>query len=394
MTSFHFQNWLYITPTTLHQRGGQSTHVVQFCEALVRKAQVTLLAPAASDFVAPAGTRHIRVNLPRYARGLAFELSMLPRLIAHSLDRLPDLVYVRAGIFNSAALLFAQRYHLPCLLEINGDLVDEFPTEHPATTAAAKLMMRIRLALYYASLRWSYHTANGLVVVTSDLHTMAVQRYGVPEAQVRVIPNGANVYTFAPFQTHVCQQRVGLPPHRRYVGYVGSLTTWQDIPSLLQAFATIAERHPSVDLVIVGDGIMREQIVQQCQQMGIVQRVHMTGVVPHDQVPLYLNACDIAVVPKKRGRTDSPLKIYEALSCGVPVLASAQPGVEVLSQHDAGLLYPPEDVDYLARQLDYMLSLPREDLVQMGARARRAIEQSHSWDAVVERVVTFAEEVA
>lgn len=388
-----FRNWLYVTPTTLHHRGGQSTHVTEFCHALARTAQVTLLAPAERTFVAPRGTNHIRIPLPRYAKGLAFEMQIVRWMVTTTLVPRPDIVYLRAGVFHASALLLARRYNVPCLMEINGDLVEEFASEYPATTLKERAMLRARLATYRAALHWSYNAASGLVVVNPGLRDMAIQRYNVPPARVDVIPNGANVYTFTPLRADVCRRRIGIPPDRRYVGYVGSLTTWQDVPTLLKGFALLVNKHPDVDVLIVGDGATRSHIEDLIQQLGLNQRVHMVGAVPHEQVPLYLNACDITTVPKRFGRADSPLKVYEAMSCGIPILASRQSGVEVLTSENIGLLYEPEDANDLARQLDVLLRMTADELVRMGTRARHATEVRYSWDAVVEHVRAFAARV-
>jgi len=171
------QRWLYITPTTLHLRGGQSTHVLEFCQALVRKVELTLLAPAEPDFVAPNGVCHMPINLPPRGKGIVFEWQLLRALVAQfaASNTLPDVVYVRAGIFQLSALLFARRYRLPCLLEINGDLVAEYPNEYPPTTSLQRLLMTLRLAVYRASLRTSYRAADGLIVVTPDLRLAMIR---------------------------------------------------------------------------------------------------------------------------------------------------------------------------------------------------------------------------
>lgn len=388
-----FRNWLYVTPTTLHHRGGQSTHVTEFCQALARTAQVTLLAPAEHTFVAPRGTSHIPLHLPRYAKGIAFEMQVVRWMLTANLVPRPDIVYLRAGVFNASALLLARTYNVPCLMEINGDLVEEFASEYPATTPKERTMLRTRLATYRAALQWGYNAASGLIVVNPGLRDMAIQRYKVHPSRVEVIPNGANVYTFTPMRADVCRRRIGLPIERRYVGYVGSLTTWQDVPTLLKGFALLVNDHPDVDVLIVGDGATRSQIEDLVRQLGLEQRVHMVGAVPHEHVPRYLNACDITTVPKRLHRADSPLKVYEAMSCGIPILASRQSGVDVLTSENIGLLYEPEDASDLARQLNVLLRMSADDLVRMGARARRATEMRYSWDAVVERVRSFAAHV-
>ncbi len=382
-------HWLYVSASTLDGKSAQSTHVIEFCRALVRTHQVTLIAPATHDFVAPAGITHIPVELPRYAKGLGFELHMLWYSLLHSKTK-PDIVYVRAGAFNFGSILHAHRHNIPCLLEVNGDLCAEYAIHHSAHTPYQHARLRTRLAIYKASLQWNYCAATGIVTVTPGLRDIVVQAYGVAPERVFVATNGVNIRTFIPLLPEACRRQLRLPEQRRYVGFIGSLTNWQDVPTLLDGFALIADKHPYVDMLIVGDGPLRSTIEKQLCTLNLAQRVHMTGAVPHEYIPLYLNACDIATVPKRFLSTGySPLKIYEALACGIPVLASAQPGLDFLLVEEVGRLFAPEDASDLAYQLDYMLRMPEGEMFAMGVRARALAEKHYSWDAVVAKVEDF-----
>lgn len=384
-------HWLYVSASTLDGKSAQSTHVLEFCRALMRTHQVTLIAPIAHDFVVPAGITHIPVELPRYAKGLGFELHMLWYSLLHYSTTKPDIIYVRSGAFNFGSLLYARRHNIPCLLEVNGDLCAEYAIHHPAHTPSHYALLRTRLAIYKTSLQWSYRAATGIVTVTPGLRDIVVQEYGVAPERVLVAPNGVNIRTFIPLLPDVCRHRLGLSEQRRYVGFVGSLTNWQDVPTLLDGFALVADKHPYVDLLIVGDGPLRSSLERQIGNLNLEQRVHMIGAIPHDDIPLYLNACDIATVPKRFLSTGySPLKIYEALGCGVTVLASAQPGLDFLVMEGVGCVFAPEDAGDLARQLDYMLCLPDGALFAMGLRARAVAEEYYAWDAVVDKVQHFA----
>jgi glycosyltransferase involved in cell wall biosynthesis len=359
---------------------------VEFCRVLARHEQLTIASPVENNFTPLANTRHIPIPLPPFLKGISFDM----RLFWH-LNRLlptpPDILYLRSGMFNMGALLYAQVHHIPCLLEVNGDMLGEYRIAHPHTTGVQQTLLQAKIAVFNQSLRWSYHQATHIVVVAPALQDILTKHYGVPRTRVSLIANGANTQQFLPLRQDICQQRLGLPLGRQYVGYIGSLNKWQDIPTLLAGFALLAHAHPHTDILMVGDGDIRPQLEAQCQALGIAQRVHMLGRIPYDQIPLAMGACVLTTAPKVAYIiSGSPLKVRESLSCGVPVLASAQPGLEFLEEQNIGKLCIPEHVADMARQLDALLSLPPNELYHMGLRARRLAEQEYSWEAVVARV--------
>lgn len=383
---------MYITASSLRRSGGQTTHILEFCEALARRAQVTLVAPADSAAVVPHVITADFLALPRVMRGIAFELA-LARYLARRAPR-PDVIYVRAGVYQFVPLLYARALGVPCLLEVNGDLVAEFRMQHPPRSWLDRGRLAARLQLYRVATWASYRLADGVVAVTEALAAL-VRGYGAPAERVRILENGVNVRTMVPLRAVECRARLGLPVERRYIGYIGSLAAWQDVPTLVTAFGMIAAEHPDVDLLIVGDGAQRAAVERQRRAAGLTARVRMVGAVSRAQAHWYLGACDIATAPKRLLPSGfSPLKVYEALSCAVPIVAPDAPGLGFIANADVGRLYQPEQAADLACQLDRLLRMPAHELRAIGLRGRRRAESCHSWDAVVDQVMAFARECA
>ncbi|MDP2300017.1 MAG: glycosyltransferase, partial [Actinomycetota bacterium] len=148
-----------------------------------------------------------------------------------------------------------------------------------------------------------------------------------------------------------------------------------------------------VHLVFVGDGALR-LVVEGAAAND--PRIRYLGALPYAEVPRVvvgaLAAAVLTYAPDRAGY--SPLKLYEAMACGVPVICSDTPGqAEYVREHEAGIVVPPEDPDAVAGAAAALAADP-DGARAMGARGRRAVEERYSWDAraaerlrVVERAV-------
>jgi glycosyltransferase involved in cell wall biosynthesis len=119
-----------------------------------------------------------------------------------------------------------------------------------------------------------------------------------------------------------------------------------------------------------------------------VPAVHFTGALPHDRLPAALARADIGVAPfdpikhapLRLGFFWSPLKIFEYMAVGLPVVAPALPRLSKLVEHGReGVLYDPDD----PRGLDHALIALADPAVRrrMGAAARARVVRDFSWDA-------------
>jgi glycosyltransferase involved in cell wall biosynthesis len=135
-------------------------------------------------------------------------------------------------------------------------------------------------------------------------------------------------------------------------------------------------------LAVAGEGPQRQALERVAAKLGMKERVRWLGPLPHIDIPALLVAFDVAVLPYP-ALSDfafSPLKLYEYLAAGVPVVASDIGQVrEVLEDGRWGSLVPPGDEQALAATLRSLLAAP-EPARARAAEARRRTLRLHSWD--------------
>jgi glycosyltransferase involved in cell wall biosynthesis len=135
-----------------------------------------------------------------------------------------------------------------------------------------------------------------------------------------------------------------------------------------------------VDLVLVGDGALRPLVEEAVSRN---PHIHYLGRLPYVSVPgVVANAVAATVLtyaPERAGY--SPLKLYEAMACGVPIICSDTPGqAEYVREERAGIVVPPDDPAAVANAVAEIAGNPAEAQA-MGYRGMTAVEEKYSWEA-------------
>ena len=365
-------------------RKGASVHAQAVLRELARAGhELHLLTPRPGPDERPAGLDGVTVHvLPAVGRGSAAEREVRAQAsdaaVAAVLDALaPDLVYERYALWGRTASAWAARASVPAVLEVNAPLVDEQATfRELADTAGAEAVARDALS------------AAGTVVCVSDAVADWVRGVSRHPERVVVEPNGVD-----PERVHPGPRPVAEATAATFtVGFVGTLKAWHGLDLLVDAVARLAATDPSWRLLLVGDGPMAGPLAEQASQLGLGDRLELTGAVDPADVAAHLHRMDIACAPYPAGGHAyfSPLKAYEYLAAGLPVVASAVGQLPAALDHGRlGRLVPAGDVDALARELGAV----RADVAwraEVGPAARRAALERHTWTAAVERVLAAA----
>lgn len=241
-------------------------------------------------------------------------------------------------------------------------------------------------------LRRGLHASN-IVIATSDALRQQLVRLGFPEERTLVERNGVDIVPVPPRDRAL----LGLPEGVRIALYAGQLHEWKGIATLLAASRMLP---PDIQIVIVGGTHEDVQRWSSRLERGLTSatpnkervpdaRVTFITQRPHAEVARYLAAADVCVVPTS-GRTreaqqfTSPIKLFEYLSAGCPVVASDLPSIREIVSDDIVTLVAPDDPKALAEGI--CRALDASDRERRVA-ASRALVQQFSWDERAKRIL-------
>jgi glycosyltransferase involved in cell wall biosynthesis len=156
--------------------------------------------------------------------------------------------------------------------------------------------------------------------------------------------------------------------------FAGNIGEAQDFPAVLAAAAKL-KAHDHIRWVVVGDGRMAAWVREEIARLGIGDRVLMAGRYPVERMPSFYRHADALLLCLKSEPVFAltiPGKLQSYLAAGVPVVAMVDgEAADVVTRSGSGIACAAGDSDGLARAVLQMASLPREQLVEMGARALR-----------------------
>ena len=258
-----------------------------------------------------------------------------------------DLVYERYSLWSYAGMEYGHG-----VLEVNAPLIEEQAQYFTLVdrTGAERVAERV------------FGAAKVIAAVSRE-----VADY-IARPNVHVVPNGVNHHRYPP----------GLQPSRPSdkftVGFLGNVRPWHGLPILVEAFAQLRDAR----LLVVGDAA--------------IEGAECTGRVSPDDVPGLLASMDVATCPypKLDHFYFSPLKLYEYMAAGLPVVASRIGQLaEVLENGVTGVLCEPGNAVELAEALERLQRDPQlRTRLSQAARAR--VLREHTWDAVVRRILELA----
>jgi glycosyltransferase involved in cell wall biosynthesis len=211
-----------------------------------------------------------------------------------------------------------------------------------------------------------------------------IQRNRFDGSRIVSIPTGVDLGLFRPRPDDgAFRAELGIAPQEFLVGMVSFLRDYKGYRYYIEAARLVLEREAMVRFLIVGDGPEREALRAQIDQLGLTDRVIMTG--HREDIPNILSALDLFVLTSIDAE-GLPQVITQALAMEKPVVASNVGAVsEVVMHGQTGLLVPPRDPDAMAEQI--LLLMKDRDLGRrLAYNGRRLVEERYSLATMLDRV--------
>ncbi|MHC4602601.1 MAG: glycosyltransferase, partial [Planctomycetota bacterium] len=232
---------------------------------------------------------------------------------------------------------------------------------------------------------------DGLVCVTPGIQEEVIRRGAKPDTTV-VIHNATRADVMQPMEQRQARRQLDLAKEGYIIGFAGTLAPWQGLELLVQAAKQVIDNSAwSVQFMLVGEGQCRQQLEEMVGQLGLSQYFTFLPSVPYEQVAVFNNACDVVVIPiydpRKLRYGLSPLKFWDAVSVGVPVLVPEGCQLDdVLERLGLPGTFRPGDKKYLAVAILKVLG-QTEHYQSRRKDVHRIVSKEYSWTHVAEKLV-------
>jgi glycosyltransferase involved in cell wall biosynthesis len=176
-----------------------------------------------------------------------------------------------------------------------------------------------------------------------------------PHKNVHVVPMAADPSGFLPLDKHECRTKLNLPQDKKLIGYCGSIHQNRGIKTVFNAYERIRNANPNSLLVL--SGLIQKKIRLPANTIYL-------GYLSDDDIPILLNCMDVLIVPNilsAFGKYSYPVKLYEAISCGIPVVAADTEPMRWILDNRSRHLAKIGDPDDMAIKVGRLLDLGNID---------------------------------
>lgn len=380
-------SYLRATPGPGMQIGGASSHINGVVNAMLKRGAT--ISFTSNDSIPGLDLTRIPLAIigpePFGSTRAAFDLhnnylflrDAIPRVVEFA----PDFIYQRYARFSWAGVKASLATRRPLFLEYNGSEV--WVGKHWDKVGSLDLLRKCEELNLAAAAR---------IFVVSEVERRNLLGVGVPSEKIIVNPNGVDPDQFRPdVGGGAVRAEFGVATEQILVGFTGSFGPWHGVLALAEAITRLPPL-AKIRFLMVGAGSLRGEFERIVADAGMIDRVIFAGVVAHDRIPALLDACDILVsphVPMADGSEffGSPTKLFEYMAMGKAIVASRLGQIgDVLSHDESALLAEPGNVVELTAAL-VALAGSRSERDRLGAGARAAAVERHTWDINAERVL-------
>jgi glycosyltransferase involved in cell wall biosynthesis len=229
---------------------------------------------------------------------------------------------------------------------------------------------------------------NDAIIVTSPAWIEVINNIlGDTRIPVYPLPNGYEAKVFFPLPIAECREKLNLPKNIRILVTIGHLEDYKGHKYLIDAIKLLVPEKKDIAAYVIGKGSLKDNLTKQIQENKLEDHVILAGGdKSDDEIPLWMNACDIFVLPSLN--EGNPTVMFEALGCSKPFVGTRVGGVpEIIVSESYGLLVEPANSKDLADKIKAALEKDwnKQEISQYASQ--------FTWENISKRMITIYESV-
>ena len=301
-------------------------------------------------------------------------------------ERKVSFIYQRYSMNNYCGLKLARLYNVPFILEYNGSEI-WIHRHWGRSLKYERLSERIELLNLKAA---------DIVVVVSQAMKEELLARGIEAEKIIVNPNGVDPDSYSPNVDGSGVRRQYHLNGKNVIGFIGTFGKWHGAEILAEAFGKLLHTYPEfqkrVILFMIGDGVTMPLVKRNIDKFAIKESCILTGLIPQEEGPKYLAACDVLVASHKPNPDGtpffgSPTKLFEYMAMGKGIVASNLDQIgEVLKHDHTAWLVQPGDIESLMEGLKILID-DRVRRERLGQAARKEVVAKYTWKEHTRKII-------
>lgn len=244
-----------------------------------------------------------------------------------------DIIHVHGLVPDGViAVKCKKRYNKPLVVTLHGEDITKY----------SKMLFLRSLSKFVLK------SCDKIICVSKSLKN-EIYKTNLSKKDIEIIPSGYNIKRFKPLDTKKCRKILDLPENKKIILFVGHLVERKGIMYLIKALKILSEKNKEFLCYIVGKGALEKSLKLMTSQLQLKNKVIFAGQKGPDEIPIWMNACDILVLPSLN--EGLPNVLSEAMACGKPVVATSVAGTPEIVDSDVGYLVKSKDVNDLTKKI-------------------------------------------
>ena len=229
-----------------------------------------------------------------------------------------------------------EKYNIPLIITTHGYDIYDLP---------------FRNELLRKKVEYALDSADYIITVSNN-NLKYINKLNI-KTPVRIIPNGFRSDLFYPIPKDHARKKLNLPTNKKIILSIGNLVEVKGHRYLIQAMKGIVKQRRDILCIIVGSGQLKRELEKLIKELNLQDHIKLVGAKPHEEIPLWMNACDVFVLPSLR--ESFGIVQIEAIACGKPVVATYNGGSEEIIKNEVGILVESKKSEKLANVLNKAL---------------------------------------
>lgn len=262
----------------------------------------------------------------------------------------------------------------------------------PVIFEAHKIFHKVSNKVNFAQEERAYDVVDLFVATSENCKKDLASDFSIKKENILVAPNGVNVEHFQrqSFDKKILK-KYSLSDKDKILVYSGSFLWWKGVDDLVRAMKYVKIKNAKL-LLIGGYGKEYDEMVELVKKEKLEKKIVFTGYLPQSEMIDLLYCSKIAIIPNNKSEEGenytSPIKLFEYMSCGLPIIASDLKAMRaVLKEKKNGMFFQPEDEKDLAEKIDNLLN--DEKLMELMSKNNKRDVKQYTWEEKAREINIF-----